>query len=54
MRLRECFSGTTIRARRLFKEDHKGLTMISTPVLLRISVFVGIHAGMLLGLFAFF
>ena len=31
----------------------KGLTMLSSDVLLRISVFVGIHAGMLLGLFAF-
>jgi hypothetical protein len=41
-------------ARGVVNADHKGLTMISAPVLLRISVFVGIHAGMLLGLFAFF
>jgi hypothetical protein len=41
-------------ARNVDYADHKGSTMISIPVLLRISVFVGIHAGMLLGLFAFF
>ena len=41
-------------ARDVVYADHEGFTMISTPVLFRISVFVGIHAGMLLGLFAFF
>jgi len=41
-------------ARNVDHADDKGPAMISTPVLLRISVFVGVHAGMLLGLFAFF
>jgi hypothetical protein len=38
----------------LAQADHKGLlTMISPPVLLRIGVFLGLHAGILLGLLAF-
>jgi hypothetical protein len=38
---------------RVVSADHKGSTMISISVLVRISVFLGIHAGMLLGLLAF-
>ena len=39
----------------LVPADHKGLrTMISPGVLLRIGVFLGVHAGIVLSLVAFF